>query len=40
MQTPLFLIGVALYWAEGTKANELVSFSNSDPQMISRKILG
>lgn len=35
----LFLIGVALYWAEGSKAKEYrpsvgVKFSNSDPYMI------
>lgn len=35
----LWLIGVALYWAEGTKEKESrpgcgVSFSNSDPEMI------
>lgn len=36
----LFLIGVALYWAEGSKEKKYdpgvrASFSNSDPQMIS-----
>ncbi|MCP6718559.1 MAG: hypothetical protein KJI70_03450 [Patescibacteria group bacterium] len=31
---PLFLIGVALYWAEGSKAHEYVQFSNSDPRLI------
>lgn len=35
----LWLIGVALYWAEGSKqkeyrVSELVSFANSDPKMI------
>ncbi len=35
----LFLIGAALYWAEGTKkqdnlTTEIVEFSNSDPDMI------
>ena len=34
MKNPLFLLGVALYWAEGTKAFEQISFSNSDPEMI------
>lgn len=32
-QRELFLIGVALYWAEGRKSNR-VSFVNSDPRMI------
>ncbi|MEU7107857.1 hypothetical protein ABZ951_22845 [Streptomyces sp. NPDC046215] len=36
----LFIAGVALYWAEGTKSkphrrSELVTFVNSDPDMIS-----
>lgn len=36
----LFLIGIALYWAEGTKEKEyrpntIVAFSNSDPNMIA-----
>lgn len=36
----LFLIGIALYWAEGTKAGSdrpspVFSFSNSDPEMVS-----
>ena len=31
----LFLIGVSLYWAEGSKTKRgVVSFSNSDPRMI------
>lgn len=30
----LFLAGVALYWAEGFKKDNLVGFSNSDPSMI------
>jgi hypothetical protein len=30
----LFLIGIALYWAEGFKKDNLVGFSNSDPRMI------
>jgi hypothetical protein len=32
---PLFYIGVMLYWAEGTKrGNDMINFSNSDPNMI------
>lgn len=32
----LFLIGIALYWGEGTKSNRWgLQFSNSDPEMIS-----
>lgn len=30
---PLFLIGIALYWAEGAKRNSYFSFTNSDPDM-------
>jgi len=30
----LFVIGVALYWAEGYKKGRKLSFSNSDPKMI------
>ncbi len=30
----LFIAGVALYWAEGFKKDNLVGFSNSDPFMI------
>lgn len=30
----LFVIGIALYWAEGFKKDNLVGFSNSDPEMI------
>lgn len=34
-KNPLFLAGLMLYWAEGDKAkNEIVKFSNSDPNMI------
>ncbi|XOB41302.1 MAG: hypothetical protein ACKKMW_01045 [Candidatus Nealsonbacteria bacterium] len=33
-KNPLFLIGTALYWAEGSKAHEYVQFSNSDPRLI------
>lgn len=31
----LFITGVALYWAEGFKKDNLVGFSNSDPTMIA-----
>jgi len=31
----LWLAGVALYWADGTKANEDVRFANSDPDLIA-----
>ncbi len=30
----LFIAGVALYWAEGFKKDNLVGFANSDPSMI------
>lgn len=30
----LLLAGCALYWAEGTKKNRIVSFCNSDPKLI------
>lgn len=30
----LFVAGVALYWAEGFKKDNLVGFSNSDPEMV------
>ncbi len=30
----LFIAGIALYWAEGFKKDNLVGFSNSDPKMI------
>ncbi|MCL5091188.1 MAG: helix-turn-helix domain-containing protein [Patescibacteria group bacterium] len=30
----LFLTGVALYWAEGFKSDNLVGFCNSDPNMV------
>jgi hypothetical protein len=33
-QRDLFVAGVALYWAEGFKKDNLVGFSNSDPTMI------
>lgn len=31
----LFIAGVALYWAEGFKKDNLVGFSNSDPAMVA-----
>lgn len=33
-QRELFVAGVALYWAEGFKKDNMVGFSNSDPKMI------
>ncbi|MFH1542538.1 MAG: helix-turn-helix domain-containing protein [bacterium] len=30
----LFLVGLMLYWAEGTKNGSTVAFTNSDPRMI------
>ena len=34
LKDPLFVVGIALYWAEGGKTQEKISFSNSDPHMI------
>ncbi|HBM45538.1 MAG: hypothetical protein UT05_C0010G0030 [Parcubacteria group bacterium GW2011_GWF2_38_76] len=31
---PLFIAGVLLYWAEGTKKDTVFSFINSDPSMV------
>lgn len=31
----LFIAGIALYWAEGFKKDNLVGFSNSDPKMVT-----
>ena len=31
---PLFVLGVSLYWAEGSKTEERIQFSNSDPRLI------
>lgn len=31
---PFFVLGLALYWAEGAKKNTYFSFINSDPEMI------
>lgn len=35
LRKPLFLTGLALYWAEGDKAQERVKFANSDPRLIA-----
>jgi len=32
---PLFLVGVALYWAEGSKRDNTFQFTNSDPEMVT-----
>ncbi|MEX2368903.1 MAG: hypothetical protein WD552_00730 [Candidatus Paceibacterota bacterium] len=34
IKDPLFGIELALYWAEGAKKNDRVSFMNSDPEMV------
>lgn len=34
IQNPLFILGTSLYWAEGGKTQEFISFSNSDPFMV------
>lgn len=34
IREPLFLAGLSLYWAEGAKRSNFVSFINSDPPMI------
>jgi DNA-binding HxlR family transcriptional regulator len=34
LKNPLFLIGLSLYWAEGSKSNESIQFANSDPRLI------
>lgn len=34
VSSPLFLIGVTLYWAEGSKRDSSFQFINSDPEMI------
>ena len=38
---PLFITGLMLYWAEGDKSerNEIVKFTNSDPEMIRIMLL-
>lgn len=33
-EEPLFLTGIALYWAEGAKRNDMFHFMNSDCEMI------
>ena len=35
----LFLVGVALYWAEGAKRSNSFQFMNSDPEMIQTFVL-
>lgn len=32
---PLFICGISLYWAEGTKKRNEMAFSNSDPAMMA-----
>jgi len=34
MRSPLFLIGLSLYWAEGSKTTNCVQFSNSDSRLV------
>ncbi len=34
LKNPLFLPGIMLYWAEGSKSTESIKFTNSDPLMI------
>jgi len=34
LKNPLLLVGLFLYWAEGSKTNECIQFANSDPQLI------
>ncbi|MFH1387601.1 MAG: hypothetical protein ABIH50_08045 [bacterium] len=34
IKEPLFVAGLMLYWAEGTKNGNTVAFTNSDPEMI------
>src|SRR6185436_13313362 len=35
VKDPLFIIGVSLYWAEGSKRTSEFNFINSDPEMVS-----
>ncbi|MCR4311618.1 MAG: hypothetical protein NUV54_03595, partial [Candidatus Taylorbacteria bacterium] len=35
IRDPLFFIGVALYWAEGSKRDNTFQFTNSDPEMVT-----
>jgi hypothetical protein len=35
----LFLVGVALYWAEGSKRDNTFQFTNSDPEMVKLMIV-
>jgi len=39
LKNPLFPMGLMLYWAEGTKRDEQINFSNSDPRMIKFMML-
>lgn len=34
MKNPLFLVGLSLYWAEGSKTTNCVQFANSDSRLI------
>lgn len=34
LRSPLFLIGLSLYWAEGSRKHDYIQFANSDPQLI------
>lgn len=34
LKQPLFVAGLMLYWAEGTKNGSTVAFTNSDPKMV------
>lgn len=36
---PLFILGVGLYWAEGSKRTSSFSFTNSDPGMVKFMII-
>jgi len=36
---PMFLVGIGLYWAEGSKRTSTFQFMNSDPEMIKFMIL-
>ncbi|MFH1968593.1 MAG: hypothetical protein ABIJ84_04350 [bacterium] len=38
IKSPFFQVGLALYWAEGTKRSYVFQFVNSDPDMITLMI--
>lgn len=38
LKIPLFLVGLSLYWAEGSKSSEKIQFANSDPRLIRMMI--